>query len=69
MKMVVEMINPHRLSYNKENDVIWKDEKELKSVISNLHEAFWDCPQVIWLGLGEEWPAADDRNYGSIQEL
>jgi hypothetical protein len=38
-----------RLSYNKENDGIWKDEKELKSVISNLHEAFskYFPPDVI----------------------
>lgn len=38
-----------RLSYNKDNDGIWKDEKELKSVIDNLHDAFskYGNPEVI----------------------
>lgn len=50
-----------RLSYNKDNDVIWKDEKELKSVISNLHEAFskYCAPSVI-----EIFPPIRSNNYG-----
>lgn len=37
-----------RLSYNKDNDVIWKDDKELRSVISNLHETFSKyCPSSV----------------------
>lgn len=50
-----------RLSYNKDNDVIWKDEKELKSVISNLHEAFskYCAPSVL-----EIFPPIRSNNYG-----
>lgn len=50
-----------RLSYNKDNDVVWKDEKELKSVISNLHEAFskYCAPSVL-----EIFPPIRSNNYG-----
>lgn len=50
-----------RLTYNKENDVIWKDEKELKCVISNLNEAFskYCPPDVI-----EIFPPIRSNNYG-----
>ena len=50
-----------RLSYNKDKDVIWKDEKELRSVISNLHEAFskYCAPSVL-----EIFPPIRSNNYG-----
>lgn len=50
-----------RLSYNKDNDVIWKDEKELKSIISNLHDAFSKyCPPSVL----EIFPPIRSNNYG-----
>ncbi|WP_010249538.1 hypothetical protein [Acetivibrio cellulolyticus] len=50
-----------RLSYNKDNDIIWKDEKELSNVIINLHEAFskYRPPAVI-----EIFPPIVSNNYG-----
>lgn len=50
-----------RLSYNKDNDVIWKEEKELRSVISNFHEAFskYCTPSVL-----EIFPPIRSNTYG-----